>query len=70
MPEQPSFTYVKFWYRFVNQLVPFLTTAPIMEPFRDLLKKPASKKVYWNKHLQQKLEQAKDTICQLAMGLL
>ena len=37
-----------------------------MEPFRDLLKKPAGKKVYWDEQLRQKLEQAKDTICQLA----
>ena len=66
MPEQPSITDVRSWYGFVNQLAPFLVTAPIMEPFRDLLKKPAGRKVYWDEQLQQKLEQANDTICQLA----
>ena len=44
MPEQPSITDVRSWYGFVNQLAPFLVTAPIMEPFRDLLKKPAGRK--------------------------
>ena len=66
MPEQPSITDVRSWYGFVNQLAPFLATAPIMEPFRDLLKKPTGKKVYWDELLKQKLEQAKDVICRLA----
>ena len=37
-----------------------------MAPFRDLLKKPTSKAVYWDKQLEAKFIQAKDMICQLA----
>lgn len=66
MPAQPTITDVRSWFGFVNQLAPFLATAPIMAPFRDLLKKPAGSKVYWDEQLRLKLEQAKETICQLA----
>ncbi|MPC61064.1 hypothetical protein E2C01_055127 [Portunus trituberculatus] len=62
MPGQPTITDVRSLYGFVNQLAPFLAIAPIMEPFRDLLKKATGRKVYWDEQLQQKLEQAKDTI--------
>lgn len=66
MPEKPSITDVRSWFGFVNQLAPFLATAPLMSPFRDLLKKPAGKVVYWDECLQKKFTQAKDIICQLA----
>ena len=46
MPTQSTITDIRSWYGFVNQVAPFIATAPIMEPFRDLLKHPASKKVY------------------------
>lgn len=46
MPESPTLTDIWSWHGFVNQLAPFLTTAPIMEPFRELLRKPQGKKVY------------------------
>jgi len=65
MPAQPSITDVRSWFGFVNQLAPFLATAPLMAPFRDLLKKPVSRKVFWDDFLQQRLVQAKDVICQL-----
>ena len=45
MPQSPTITDIRSWYGFVNQLAPFLATAPIMEPFRDLLKKPVGKRV-------------------------
>ena len=66
MPEKPSITDVRSWFGFVNQLAPFLATAPLMSPFRDLLKKPAGKTVYWDECLQNKFIQAKEVICQLA----
>ena len=56
----------KSWFGFVNQLAPFLATAPVMSPFRDLLKKPSSKKVYWDEQLQAKFNQAQDIICKLS----
>ncbi|XP_064122700.1 uncharacterized protein LOC135226948 [Macrobrachium nipponense] len=37
-----------------------------MASFRDLLKKPLKKKVYWDDQLQQEFEKAGSTICQLA----
>ena len=50
----------------MNQLAPFLATAPIMAPFRELLKKNSTKNTYWDEQLQSKFEQSKDIICQLA----
>lgn len=66
MPGKPSITDIKSWYGFVNQLAPFFATAPTMNDFRELLKKPSCKVVYWDEQLQEKFHQAKDTICQLA----
>jgi len=66
MPEMPSLTDIRSWYGFVNQLAPFLATAPIMEPFRELLQKPQGKRVYWDSKLQEKFLRAKDVVCQLA----
>ena len=66
MPTQPTITDVRSWYGFVNQVAPFVATAPVMEPFRDLLKHPTSKKVYWDAQLENKMEIAKDVICRLA----
>ncbi|MPC90376.1 Transposon Tf2-9 polyprotein [Portunus trituberculatus] len=45
MPGQPTITDVRSLFGFVNQLAPFLATAPIIEPFTDLLKKPTGRKV-------------------------
>ncbi len=66
MPAKPTLTDIRSWFGFVNQLAPFIATAPIMEPFRDLLKRPQGKRVYWDEHLQEKFQQAKETVCQLA----
>ena len=66
MPEKPTITDIRRWFGFVNQLAPFLATAPIMAPFRELLKKPVSKNVYWDGQLEAKFAQAKEVICQLA----
>ena len=37
-----------------------------MEPFRELLKRPAGKRVYWDDQLKQKFHQAQATLYQLA----
>ena len=66
MPDSPTITDIRSWFGFVNQLAPFLATAPLMEPFRDLLKKSSSKKVYWDSSLQEKFKQAQEAICKLA----
>ena len=66
MPAKPTITDIRSWFGFVNQLAPFLATAPVMAPFRELLKKPSNKKVYWDDQLQKKFEQSKEIICQLA----
>ena len=65
MPEQPLITDVQSWYSLINQLAPFLATAPVMEPLHELLKKPATKRIYWDDQLTRFL-QAQNTICQLA----
>ena len=66
MPQKPTITDIRSWYGFVNQLAPFLTTAPVMTCFRDLLKKPLGKQVYWDEHLQEKFRQVQDIVCKLA----
>ena len=66
MPEKPTITDIRSWYGLVNQLAPFLAMAPVMAPFRELLKKNTSKQVYWDDHLQQKFEESKKVLCQLA----
>ncbi|XP_066946055.1 uncharacterized protein [Macrobrachium rosenbergii] len=66
MPSEPSIADIRAWHGLVNQLAPFMATAPVMAPFRDLLKKPSKKKVYWDDQLQRELDKAKSTICQLA----
>lgn len=66
MPSQPTITDIRSWHGMVNQLAPFLATAPLMEPFRELLRRPAGKRVYWDDQLQQKFQQAQATLCQLA----
>ncbi|CAL4166698.1 unnamed protein product [Meganyctiphanes norvegica] len=66
MPAKPTITDIRSWFGFINQLAPFLAAAPIMASFRDLLKKPTSKAVYWDKQLEAKFIQVKDMKCQLA----
>ena len=43
-----------------------MAVAPVMAPFRELLKRTPGKKTYWDAQLEDKLQQAKRTICQLA----
>uniref|UniRef100_A0A0P4VNI8 Reverse transcriptase n=1 Tax=Scylla olivacea TaxID=85551 RepID=A0A0P4VNI8_SCYOL len=66
MPASPSLTDIRSWFGLVNQVAPFLAVAPIMEPFRELLKKPAGKTVYWDNTLDAIFTSAKDTIKNLA----
>ena len=66
MPAKPSITDIRSWFGLVNQLAPFLATAPVMAPFRELLKKPTARSVYWDDQLEIKFKQSKDIICQLA----
>lgn len=66
MPAKPTISDIRSWYGFVNQLAPFLITAPIMEPFRELLKKHTGKQVYWDELLERRFKLAQDTICQMA----
>lgn len=66
MPMQPSITYIRSWFDFTNQLAPFLAMAPVKAPFRELLKKPTTRKVYWGEELNQKFHQAIEKICQIS----
>ena len=65
MPDQPSISDIRSWFGLVNQLAPFVATAPIMAPFRELLKRGSSKKVYWDENLRFKFEYAKKELCKL-----
>lgn len=48
MSDKPSLSDIRPWYRFVNQLALFLAMVPIMNDFRELLKKPCRRSVFWN----------------------
>ena len=65
MPEKPTITDIRSFAGLVNQVAPFMATAPIMEPFRALLKDSQSKHVYWDELLKKKFEEVKSTVCQL-----
>jgi len=66
MPPRPSLTDIRSWFGLVNQVAPFLSVAPLMEPFRELLRKPSGKIVYWDSQLQSIFETTKETIGRLA----
>ncbi|MPC57305.1 hypothetical protein E2C01_051282 [Portunus trituberculatus] len=46
--------------------IPNACIAPLMKPFRELLKKPSGKMVYWDSQLQDIFETTQQTIGQLA----
>ena len=69
MPEQPSLSDIRAWFGIVNQLAPYLVSAPLMSPFRDLLKPSNAtkgKKVYWDEQLNSVFEETKQIICKVA----
>ena len=66
MTAKPSIINLRSWFGLVNQLAPFLATAPVMQPFRDLFKMPKTKSVYWDSQLEAQFKQSKEVICKLA----
>ena len=68
MPEKPTITNIRSWFGLVHQFAPFLTTAPLMEPFRNLLKSKNfhNKAVYWDSNLQELFLKTKNEICNIA----
>ena len=69
MPNEPTITDIRSWFGLVNQLAPFIATASMMAPFRDLLKSTNLKgrKVYWDAELQNAFEKTKEALCEMAM---
>ena len=65
MPDSPTITDIRSWFGLVNQVAPFVAIAPVMEPFRELLKKSPYRKVYWDQRLQDSFVAARDSICKL-----
>ena len=68
MPENSTIAGIRSWFGLVNQLAPFLATAPMMAPFRELLKstRTLGKKVYWDHELKHIFKQTNLEICKLA----
>lgn len=66
MKVQPTITDISSWHDIVNQLAPFLSTASVMDPFREFLERLTGKLVYWDDRLCQKFRQAQATLCLLA----
>ncbi|MEL6805185.1 MAG: RNase H-like domain-containing protein, partial [Bacteroidota bacterium] len=65
MPNNPTITDIRSWFGLVNQIAPFVAVAPVMDPFRDLLKKSSHRKVYWDQRLQSSFVAARDIICKM-----
>lgn len=61
----PTVTDVRACFGLVNQVAPLLAVALIMEPYRELLKKPL-KSMYWDQQVQAIFSSAKDSIGHLA----
>lgn len=66
MPTKPSLTAFRSWFGLVNQVAHFLTPAPLMEPFRELLKRPSGTSEYWDSQLQAIFEATREAIGKLA----
>ena len=66
MPPNPSLTNIRSWFSLINQGAPFLAVVPLMEPFRELLRKPSGKTVYWDGTLDAIFSSVKETIGNLA----
>ena len=66
MPSKPTITDIRSFVGLVNQVAPFMATAPVMEPFRALLKSPQTRHVYWDDQLRNRCEEVKSQISKLA----
>ena len=68
MPREPTITDIRSWFGLVNQLAPFIATASIMSPFRELLKSSnlKGKKVHWDAQLQEAFDKTKTALCEIA----
>ena len=70
MLSNPTITDIGSFVGLVNQMATFMATAPIMEPFRALLKNPQTKHVYWDDQLKKRCEEVESQISKLvASGL-
>ena len=65
MPDEPTITDIRSFVGLINQMAPFMATSSVMEPLRELLKSPQSKKVHWDEQLKMRLEEIKSMVCKL-----
>ena len=58
MPTNPTISDIRPWFGLINQIAPFIASASIMEPFRELLQptKANGKKVFWDSQLKELFE--------------
>ena len=70
-PEPKNISDIRGWFGLVNQVSPFFAARPVMQPFRELLKTPASgKKIYWDSNLAKVFEESKKVIIEnIAEGI-
>jgi hypothetical protein len=62
-PSPKSITDIRAWFGLVNQVAPFFAARPTLQPFRELLKAPATgKKIYWDEDLEKLFKESKKTI--------
>ena len=65
MLNNTTITDIRSWFGLVNQVAPFVAIAPVMEPFRELLRKSPYRKVYWDQRLKDSFIAARDSICKM-----
>ena len=62
-PSPKSITGIRPWFGLVNQVAPFFAARLTLQPFRELLKAPATgKKIYWDDNLEKLFQELKKTI--------
>ena len=72
MPSNPTISDIRSWFGLINQIAPFIASATIMEPFRELLQptKAYGKKVFWDNQLKDLFEKTKRLVTEHAEKVL
>ena len=54
---------IRAWFGLVNQVEPFFAARPTLQPFRELLKAPATgRRIYWDENLEKLFQVSMKTI--------
>ena len=66
--EPKTIANIRGWLGLINQVAPFFTSRPVMEPFRALLKPPEKgTRIYWDTNLARLFRESKEVIIKAIM---